>query len=120
MMKADYALKKFQKYITSLSQNEKFLFGIKKIQILYCKDQFIYNPVNKKVFIAGLGDFEIENDSMKNKEMDFLIIENIMNDYFLTFYSFKGNPYGKDSPLIQEDGFIHAIPGSIEIDRKDQ
>lgn len=114
-MKSEYAFKKFEKYVKSMIGNAKFAKTPKQAQILYCKDEFIYDPVIKKVIIDGLGDFDIDIDDWKTKDIDFLTIDNVMNDYFITFYSFKGNPYGKNSPLIKEDGFIHAIPCGLEL-----
>tara|TARA_Y100001973_G_C4911602_1_gene192106 strand:- start:37 stop:396 length:360 start_codon:yes stop_codon:yes gene_type:complete len=114
-MKSKYAFRKFEKYLKSMIGNDKFTKNPKHQQILYCKAEFVYTPELKKVTIDGLGDFDVEVNGVNPKDINFLTIDNVMNEYFITFYSFKGNPYGKDSPLIKEDGFIHAIPCGIEL-----
>jgi hypothetical protein len=122
-MKSEYAFKKFQKYINSLVLNENrletlnFLQSVKKNQILFCKDEFSFDPINEKVYVRVFGEFDVEpdGDNMKTKDIDFLTIQEDGDGSSVTFYSFKGNPYGKDSPLIQEDGFIHAIPIGIKL-----
>ncbi len=116
MQHAEYTFKKYEEYSNKMKNNAKFTKLNKKDQLLFSKDEFSIDKINNKVNLRVFQKIDIDIDEdLIVEDINFLILEEDNDGLYLTFYSVEGNPYGKNSPLVEDDGFIHAIPIGIKL-----